>query len=95
MGLIDADAPREKMQALFEHHNEMSNYAACGAVEDCLEFLDSAPTVYTEPVRHGYWIEENGIQICSECGEEHDWDEYRAPYCETCGAKMDGGAELT
>lgn len=41
-----------------------------------------------ETVRHGYWIEENGVQICSECGEEHDWDEYRAPYCETCGAKM-------
>ena len=23
-------------------------------------------------------------------GEEHEWVEYRAPYCETCGAKMDG-----
>ena len=30
----------------------------------------------------------DGIQICSECGEEHEWEDYRAPYCDTCGAKM-------
>lgn len=42
------------------------------------------------PVRRGRWIEEDGIQICSECGEEHEWEDYRAPYCDTCGAKMDG-----
>ena len=41
------------------------------------------------PVRRGRWIEEDGIQICSECGEEHEWEDYRAPYCDTCGAKMD------
>ena len=40
------------------------------------------------PVRRGRWIEEDGIQICSECGEEHEWEDYRAPYCDTCGAKM-------
>lgn len=40
------------------------------------------------PVRRGWWIEEDGIQICSECGEEHEWEDYRAPYCDTCGAKM-------
>ena len=38
-------------------------------------------------VQHGRWIEEDGIQ-CSECGEEHEWEDYRAPYCDTCGAKM-------
>ena len=40
------------------------------------------------PVRRGRWLEEDGIQICSECGEEHEWEDYRAPYCDTCGAKM-------
>ena len=49
--------------------------------EDIKEFV---------PVRHGHWIEEDGCQICSECGEEHEWDEYRAAYCDVCGAQMDG-----
>lgn len=43
--------------------------------------------------RHGHWIEEEDIQICSECGEEHSWQDYRASYCDNCGAKMDGGEE--
>ena len=41
--------------------------------------------------KHGHWIEEDGYQICSECGEEHHWIDYRASYCDVCGAKMDGG----
>lgn len=45
------------------------------------------------PVRHGHWIEGGDCQICSECGEVHCWDEYRAAYCDSCGAKMDGGAD--
>lgn len=47
------------------------------------------PSADVAEVRRGRWIEEDGIQICSECGEEHEWEDYRAPYCDTCGAKMD------
>lgn len=43
---------------------------------------------------HGHWLEEdNGCrQICSECGEEHEWSPggFRASYCDACGAKMEG-----
>lgn len=46
------------------------------------------PAADVAQVRRGRWIEEDGIQICSECGEEHEWEDYRAPYCDTCGAKM-------
>ena len=53
--------------------------------------LHDAPVADVAPVVHGRWIEEDGCQICSECGEEHEWDEYRAAYCDVCGAKMDGG----
>ena len=56
--------------------------------------IKSIPAADVAPVRRGRWIEEDGIQICSECGEEHEWEDYRAPYCDTCGAKMnkeDGG----
>lgn len=42
-------------------------------------------------VKHGEWIvDEEGFVICSECGEEHTWDEFRPLYCDMCGAKMDG-----
>lgn len=62
-------------------HDEQCNYAIF-----CVE---SAPAADVAPVRRGHWIEENGCQICSECGEEHEWDEYRAAYCDVCGAKME------
>ena len=45
------------------------------------------------PVVHGRWIKDGDVVVCSECGEEHAWAEYRATYCEDCGAKMDGGNE--
>ena len=53
-------------------------------IKDLIKF----PAADVAPVRRGRWIEEDGIQICSECGEEHEWEDYRAPYCDTCGAKM-------
>lgn len=51
--------------------------------------LHDMPAADVAPVRRGHWIEEDGCQICSECGEEHEWDEYRAAYCDVCGAKME------
>ena len=33
------------------------------------------PAADVAPVQHGRWIEEDGTQICSECGEEHDWED--------------------
>lgn len=49
----------------------------------------STPAANVEQKRHGHWIEDGDVQICSECGEEHEWGDYRSPYCDTCGAKMD------
>ena len=43
-----------------------------------------------DPVKHGRWIEDGDVQICSECGEEHEWVDYRASFCDNCGARMDG-----
>lgn len=40
-------------------------------------------------VERAHWIEQDGMQICSECGEEHTWDDFRAAYCDCCGAKME------
>lgn len=57
---------------------------------DAKRLLADMPAADVAPVRHGHWIEEDGCQICSECGEEHEWDEYRAAYCDVCGARMNG-----
>lgn len=84
--------------------NELKEYASlialcerpeiAGGILRCLDSVKAAPTVDAKLVVHGRWIEyENGVIVCSECGEEHSWDEYRATYCEDCGAKMDGGTE--
>lgn len=58
-------------------------------IADLVDVFAEISAADVAPVRRGHWIEENGCQICSECGEEHEWDEYRAAYCDVCGAKMD------
>lgn len=55
-----------------------------------LYLIKGEPAADVRRERHGHWIEEEDIQICSECGEEHSWQDYRASYCDTCGARMDG-----
>ena len=55
--------------------------------------LASVPAADVALVKRAHWIEQDGMQICSNCGEEHTWDDFRAAYCDCCGAKMDGGAD--
>ena len=56
-----------------------------------LQSISEMPAADVAEVVHAYWIEDGDTQICSNCGEEHEWDAYRASFCDTCGAKMDGG----
>lgn len=81
MRLIDANALREKATYAKVYYPEMLVVG--------LGYVLDAPTV--DPVIHAHWIEDGDYQTCSHCGEEHSWVDYRAPYCETCGAKMDEG----
>ena len=60
------------------------------AKHSVLREISQAPDADVEEVKHGEWIEDGDYQVCSVCGEEHHWDEYRATYCDACGAKMDG-----
>ena len=66
-------------------------YTLCDHGEMYIPDISKIPAADVEEVKHGEWIEDGEYQICSVCGEEHHWDEYRATYCEDCGAKMDGG----
>lgn len=82
---------REEVIKILEHYDLSSGSTlGChsGAIECAIFAIKMLPAADVVPVRSGRWIEEDGIQICSECGEEHDWENYRAPYCDTCGAKM-------
>lgn len=53
--------------------------------------INGVPAADVQEVRHGKWLKDgDDVIVCSECGEEHTWIEYRANYCEDCGARMDG-----
>lgn len=43
-------------------------------------------------VKYGEWIEDAyGYFHCSECGFEFDEPENVTPFCQSCGARMEGG----
>lgn len=58
--------------------------------DDCVEAILKAPTADVALLKHAHWIEQGETQICSNCGEEHTWSDYRAAYCDCCGAHMRG-----
>ena len=61
-------------------------------VDAAMKKVVQQPAADVSPVVHGRWIVDgSGVVICSECGAEHEWLDYRATFCEDCGAKMDGG----
>lgn len=55
--------------------------------------LKKKATSNVREIVRAHWIEEDGVQTCSNCGEEHEWDEYRASYCDCCGAEMNRGVD--
>lgn len=81
---------REAAVKDFEANNARNPYWTPPRVKT---LLLRQPAADVAEVVHAYWIEDGDTQICSNCGEEHEWDVYRASFCDTCGAKMDGGAE--
>lgn len=59
------------------------------AIDMAINELNKIPAADVRSERYGEWIKDSsGVIICSECGEEHEWQDYRASYCDTCGAKM-------
>lgn len=62
----------------------------------CLLYVENAPTIEAEPVRHGRWIDKGEYAVCTECdgrsGTQYDGLEPIAlmtQFCQNCGAKMD------
>ena len=80
-------ALNHRLNFLMAENGEYDHYTS--GFDEAVTRVENFPAADVAPVvRRGRWIDEDGIQICSECGEEHEWEDYRAPYCDTCGAKM-------
>lgn len=88
MRMIDADALMRKFADYVRASNN-SDFADAPTWNDAVSFVDSAPTIEAEPVKHGRWkpypIADNCWQ-CSVCGVLRIT---YANYCPNCGAKMD------
>lgn len=79
MRLIDADNFTD------EYNNDRCNIA----LKAYYKLLDAVQNAETKSdIITGIWVCEDDCQTCSNCGEEHAWDDFRASYCDACGAKM-------
>ena len=91
MRLIDADALIEEMKecAITRQDLYCNGYAKA--------FIDNAPTIEAEPVRHGQWeyravdtpnLGRKYEMYCTACGKTPDPEKWY-DFCPMCGAKMD------
>lgn len=98
MRLIDADPLLKSYDvAWMVEYDE----TGCGVRRKAIPIkcVEESPTIEAEPVRHGEWgspiiVGYDGhhaiyAQPCRECG--YECEIYRANFCPSCGAKMDGG----
>lgn len=61
-------------------------------LSELVDTFAKVPPADVKEVKHGEWItDKDGFVICSECGEEHTWDDFRPTFCDMCGARMDDG----
>lgn len=91
--LIDADALKVELGDRRLDHD----FCIYGDEATVRDFIDDAPTIEAEPVRHGKWIpvgepddNDNVHAQCSVCGHGDTYSKgLKVPYCWFCGAKMD------
>ena len=94
MRLIDIDAFRKEHSMnvkcegcpMLDKTDDICSGRDCYTITDLCRWLDNAPIVYAEPLRHGRWIENkteySRAVICSECGESalHEVHSYGGVY---------------
>ena len=90
MRLIEADAlltvPNVQKVTEYDETGEGITYLAVP-----VEAIEKAPTIETEPVRHGKWLmitDSKHCGVCSVCLRQ-DFIDPIATHCRYCGAKMD------
>lgn len=79
---------REVIKKMLENAQIISDGEYSGYCTEDIN-VDDIPAEDVEPVKRGRWIKDkSGVIYCSECEEEHEWIDFRALYCDNCGAKM-------
>lgn len=103
MRLIDANNLLEEMGAGCMPILEKGISQVTGDESTIKDYIDQAPTVDAEPVRHGRWATDkediewgNSLKRkhCTNCGKRPHFDKEKGEfvltnYCPHCGAKMD------
>jgi len=84
MRLIDANA----LHTIICEDSE-NNYGASVNIAQVLLYIENAPTIKAEPVRHGQWIPTvlKGLYRCSACNFEQTSNPNQR-FCSYCGADM-------
>lgn len=104
--LIDANALVKQIEGTHCKDCNSYNGAMCRACEwmDAMDYIEDAPTVDAQPVKHGKWLEysRNALETYIECTnccvasrqihlQMVTSNAFGLPnYCPNCGAKMDG-----
>lgn len=78
-----------------DFHKKENCRLGMAIVNDIYLDIDNLPTADVEEVKHGEWIEcSNELnKYCSVCKKVNGTIYEKPPFCENCGAKMDGGKE--
>lgn len=95
--LIDANALMKRIEEVYckdcnSHNGVMCR--ACAHMDD-MDFIEDAPTIDAQPVKHGHWIEcdsQPNQKMCSSCrgvGVAKDIAQFFT-HCPFCGADMRG-----
>lgn len=98
---IDSEAFSKAINALMYRYTtgylDASTYNE--AISDAADVLVHFPPADVQEVRHGYWINDNGLYKCSVCNTftitgwatciPIDQMNKTMQYCNNCGAKMD------
>lgn len=72
-------------------NNEPITYGTMLGLLSAKAFIETAETADVRVVKHGRWkYSDDGAAFCTSCKTKTDPRNYGYPYCNMCGARMDG-----
>lgn len=105
--LIDANALIKQIKETYckDCGNYNGDVCCVCTLVDAMDYIDDAPTIDAQPVKHGKWIPMD--EYCAKCSVCGWWQKTNGKcctgdanihrvaykYCTACGAKMDGDAD--
>lgn len=89
----------EREAALKAFEPQYGDWSECWSAEEIKPKLESIPAADVVEVIHAHWVEcgdnqpvsSDKVYCCSNCKGNKRLKHQFKPFCELCGAKMDGG----